>query len=384
MVILAADAHKYKNELYETLVARFKDDPQSRYHKIITDFHIKEYILKNRKRGLYNCNHCKSSYQNIYDLALHFDFYNVTRSFYCSYKGCPYTVLGFASSNECNRHLNSVHGDKSHACPDCTQAFSRIDQLNAHIARTHKNPHSRFNKKLSKQKSMSSVNGISSIVSSNSKDPGNILFCQSPVTLDRSRSVNSSQHCRPELPIKSGNNSSISSNSTNSTSSTSGSTSSFPGTNHPNSSTIPSPYHPPPLPLTLPLPYHATGQKPQSHIVAQPSFFPVSSTNSTMASLSILGPPQSQPQPQPIQQLPPLPLAGESKSHTFSLDSTQNYSQRPYGAMRYSQPFQQKRQSIHGNASPGHNSISDTSDGDHENKELKGKTRKLKINYLIN
>lgn len=146
-----------RKDEYDRLVSRFKKDRNSRYYRIIASSEIKDYIVKNRKRGLYNCNHCKLSFQTIYDLALHFDYYNVARSYYCNSPGCPYTVLGFASSNECNRHLNSVHGEKSHVCPDCTQAFSRVDQLNAHISRTHKNPHSRFNKKLYKQKSMNFI-----------------------------------------------------------------------------------------------------------------------------------------------------------------------------------------------------------------------------------
>lgn len=133
------------------LAAIHGSNPDSRYSRLLASDAIRKYLELNRKRGLYNCNHCAASFQLVYDLALHFDDKQVQRDYPCRATGCPYGVLNFSTVNERNRHESLVHGEKRNVCDICHQAFSRVDQLNAHIQRTHKNPNSRYNRKLLKK-----------------------------------------------------------------------------------------------------------------------------------------------------------------------------------------------------------------------------------------
>ncbi|GMM35313.1 hypothetical protein DASC09_026380 [Saccharomycopsis crataegensis] len=189
---------------YDRLVSQFAHDKNSKYYKLCHNQEIVNYLQINRKRGLYNCNHCKHSFANVYELALHFDFYNVNRQYYCDSYGCPYAILGFASSNECNRHLNSVHGEKNHVCCECGVKFSRIDQLNAHVSRTHRNPHSRFNKKLSKQNSTGKfrnnfpVDSLSSSISAPSSSPSIMMPQHQPLSLKTPYPSAPSSPCYPQ------------------------------------------------------------------------------------------------------------------------------------------------------------------------------------------
>lgn len=92
-------------------------------------------------KGRIGCRHCAKKFPNLLDLAIHLDQCKVPASSeLCFDIDCPWSIIGFNSSNELIRHLKTQHGACGWVppkCPYCTQEFKRIDAVQRHIARVH-------------------------------------------------------------------------------------------------------------------------------------------------------------------------------------------------------------------------------------------------------
>ncbi|KAG5358359.1 hypothetical protein CJU89_4895 [Yarrowia sp. B02] len=94
------------------------------------------------KKGVFictNCHHnCKPlSFRTMIELAVHFDSHGLMRKSKCEKPSCPWSVVGFSTRSEKNRHTKSQHSDLAFPCQTCGRLFGRCDSLKRHMKLVH-------------------------------------------------------------------------------------------------------------------------------------------------------------------------------------------------------------------------------------------------------
>lgn len=156
---------------------------------------IWEKVVNNKKKGIYPCTHCRSTFATLYDLAEHIDEYKIHRAHKCPFKECPWFVIGLTRRAEVRRHCSAQHnylvvfpedrkvelgkdcsseelaeslklqqqpsgiqGTLMQGCKFpcryefCSREFKRKDAIQRHEKLVHLNPESRFNKRITSLK----------------------------------------------------------------------------------------------------------------------------------------------------------------------------------------------------------------------------------------
>ncbi|KAG5361764.1 hypothetical protein CJU90_3196 [Yarrowia sp. C11] len=98
------------------------------------------------KKGVFICTNCHRngkplSFRTMIELAVHFDSHGLMRKSKCEKKGCPWSVVGFSTRSEKNRHTKSQHSDLNYPCQICGRRFGRCDSLKRHLKLVHNITH---------------------------------------------------------------------------------------------------------------------------------------------------------------------------------------------------------------------------------------------------
>lgn len=134
-------------------------------------------ILSSKLRDPVGCTHCDHSFENIWDLASHFEEFKINTAHKCPFDLCPFHLIGFSRKADLRRHCFQKHSEKVkskdtingdvknilnnliYSCKfeNCQKNFYRKDSLQRHLKLVHENENSKFNKKLKKMQRMKTV-----------------------------------------------------------------------------------------------------------------------------------------------------------------------------------------------------------------------------------
>ncbi|KAG5357774.1 Zinc finger protein [Yarrowia sp. B02] len=89
------------------------------------------------KKGVFICTSCRISSKTLVELAMHFDSHGLVRKSKCEVSTCPWSVVGFSTRSEKNRHNQSQHSDFNFPCQACGRRFGRCDSLKRHMKLVH-------------------------------------------------------------------------------------------------------------------------------------------------------------------------------------------------------------------------------------------------------
>ncbi|QNP95200.1 Hypothetical protein YALI2_A00199g [Yarrowia lipolytica] len=94
------------------------------------------------KKGVFICTNCHHngkplSFRTMIELAMHFDSHGLMRKSKCDKSSCPWSVVGFSTRSEKNRHHKSQHSDLNFPCQTCGRRFGRCDSLKRHMKLVH-------------------------------------------------------------------------------------------------------------------------------------------------------------------------------------------------------------------------------------------------------
>lgn len=108
------------------------------------------------KKGVFICTNCHHngkplSFRTMIELALHFDSHGLMRKSKCEKKSCPWSVVGFSTRSEKNRHTKSQHSDLNFPCQTCGRRFGRCDSLKRHMKLVHDIVHAKKARKVQKK-----------------------------------------------------------------------------------------------------------------------------------------------------------------------------------------------------------------------------------------
>lgn len=116
-------------------------DPQSAVAQL---FACKEMWAKacHTKKGVFICTNCHRngkplSFRTMLELAVHFDSHGLMKKSKCEKPSCPWSVVGFSTRSEKNRHTKSQHSDLNFPCQLCGRRFGRCDSLKRHMKLLH-------------------------------------------------------------------------------------------------------------------------------------------------------------------------------------------------------------------------------------------------------
>lgn len=116
-------------------------DPQSAVAQL---FASEEMWTKacHTKKGVFICTNCHRngkplSFRTILELAVHFDSHGLMKKSKCEKPSCPWSVVGFSTRSERNRHTKSQHSDLNFPCQLCGRRFGRCDSLKRHMKLLH-------------------------------------------------------------------------------------------------------------------------------------------------------------------------------------------------------------------------------------------------------
>lgn len=116
-------------------------DPQSAVAQLYASPEMWEKAC-HTKKGVFICTNCHHngkplSFRTMIELAVHFDSHGLMRKSKCEKPSCPWSVVGFSTRSEKNRHTKSQHSDLNYPCQTCGRRFGRCDSLKRHMKLVH-------------------------------------------------------------------------------------------------------------------------------------------------------------------------------------------------------------------------------------------------------